>query len=85
MSPFNKVVNLPTTNIIASKAGPSVTSFLFFIKVSISSGSLMTSSVKIFKKVSAYPSNFRFGNVSLPESILKKVCYPEQVMLLIIN
>ena len=63
MSPFNRVVNLCTTNIIASKAGPSVTSFLFFIKDSISSGSLITGSVKIFKKFSASSSNSSFGNI----------------------
>ena len=55
---LNRFLNLTTTNIIASKAGPSVLSFCFSIKDSISSGSLITSSIKIFKKISTSPSSF---------------------------
>ena len=64
MSPLNRFVNLATTNIIASKAGPSVMSSFFVIKESISSGSLITSSTKILKKISTSPSISTIGRIS---------------------
>ena len=51
----NNCLNLDTANIIASKAGPSMLSFVFSTNLSKSSGSLIASSTNSFKNISTSP------------------------------